>query len=88
MNDKAIRSALMAMFLDAEEIAVCSYETCTYPGGIFNDRIWRQGDPSGFKVAKRARSVLGLRPFSHRDAKKFGRGDERLAKFRAKDRKP
>lgn len=81
-----MRMALLAMFLDAEEVAVCSYETCTYPGGVFNDSIWRGGEPETFEIARRARTALGLKTFRHRDRRKFGLAGDRLAVFRAKER--
>lgn len=77
---------LLAMFLDAEEQAVTGLETCTYPGGIFNDAIWREDHPGDFKLARAVRRALGLKPFYHRDAKRYGAADDRLAEFRAKER--
>jgi hypothetical protein len=73
--------ALLAIFLDAEEDAVASHETCTYPGGVFNDAIWRERDPA-FPLALRARRLLSLRPFCHRDKLRFGKAGDRLAVFR------
>lgn len=82
-----LRRALLVLYLDVEEVAVASHETCTYPGGVFNDRIWREDEPEGFKIAKRARDALGLKAFKHRDTRKFGGAGDRLAKFRAAERK-
>lgn len=83
---KELRLALLGLFLDVETVAVCSYEECTYPGGVFDDRKWRASDPREFAVATRARRALGLKPFQHRDARKFGRADDRLFAFRKKER--
>lgn len=83
---KEMRLALLALFLDTEEVAVSSYEECTYPGGMFNDRKWRASDPNGFGVARRARRALGLSPFLHRNRRTFGLADDRLAVFRKKER--
>lgn len=80
------RLLLLAMYLDAEDMAVSGLEECTYPGGVFNDEIWRADGPRDFKLLRRVRRALGLKPFSHRDAKTFGLADDRLAKFRAKER--
>jgi hypothetical protein len=77
---------LLAMYLDAECAAVVSYEECTYPGGIFNDRVWRKESGAAFfKLMKRVRRALGLTPFSHVDEKEFGLAYIQLAKFRAKE---
>lgn len=77
---------LLVMYLDAEEHAVTGLETCTYPGGVFDDAIWREHHPGEFKLMREVRRALGLKPFRHRDAKRFGAGDDRLAEFRAKER--
>lgn len=82
---KELELALLAMFLAEEDVSVSSYEMCTYPGGVFNDRIWRVAD-HGFPIYRRARLVLGLKPFRHRDKKTYGAADDRLAEFRAKER--
>lgn len=80
------RLLLLAMFLDAEDQAVTGLETCTYPGGIFNDAIWRADHPGDFKLMRRVRRALGLKAFSHRDAKRSGLADDRLAVLRSKER--
>lgn len=85
-REAVLERALLAMFLDAEEVAVNSYETCTYPGSVFNDRIWHAREGDCFEAAKRARDALGLKAFEYRDARHFGQAGERLAEFRAKER--
>ncbi len=81
-ENRALRRALLAMFIEAEQVAVTSYETCTYPGGIFDDDVWKKNDGPGFRIAKQARTVLGLPAFAHRDKKRFGGADDALVAFR------
>lgn len=79
---RTLRRALLAMFIEAEQVAVTSYETCTYPGSVFNDAIWKKKEGSAFTIAKRARTVLGLPPFDYRDKRHFGRAGDALDAFR------
>jgi len=58
-----IREALLDLFLDAEQVAVTSYTTRTGGEWGFNDRIWRENGPKGFKTAGRARRLLSLKPY-------------------------
>jgi hypothetical protein len=64
--EKELRAALLEMFIDAEQMAVNGYTTYIGPGSVFNDKIWKQEDPDGFAMARRARKLLGLKPFRHR----------------------
>lgn len=61
-----MRLCLEGLFRDAEEVAVNSYATWTGSGWVFNDQIWRKEDPAGFRWARRARVVLGLKPYRYR----------------------
>lgn len=79
-----LRETLLALYLRTERIAVNGNETCTYPGGIFNDKIWREASDGGFRAAKAARDALGLRAFSYKNKIAFGVASEALAKFRSK----
>jgi len=75
-----LRLLLLAMYLDAEETAVCGHETFTSPGSVFDDAVWREGDGTTyFKLLKRVRTALGLKPFRHRDRKGYGHADKRWA---------
>ena len=63
---RALRNALRALFVSAEQTAVNGYTTyCDDGFQRFNDAIWRKNDPYDFKIAKRARGLLGLKPFNH-----------------------
>lgn len=81
-RERRLEIALLALFLEAEEMAVASYETCTYPGGAFNDAIWRKKEGTTFKRAVAARRLLHLRPFSHKDTREFGGAGDRLTALR------
>ena len=65
-NMSDIREALLALFLDVEQVAVNSYATWTGEEWIFDDRIWQENEPEGFKIARRARRLLGLNPYRYR----------------------
>ncbi len=80
---KRLRKALLALYLRQEQLSVNGNETCTYPGGIFNDKIWREAS-DGFRIAKIARDALGLRAFSYENKTTFGKAAAALAKFRSK----
>jgi hypothetical protein len=81
-RQRDLERALLAMFLDAEQLAVNGHETCTYPGGVFDDAIWRRAEPDMFKIAATARRLLGLRPFKYRHKTRFGGASDALEVFR------
>ena len=65
-NVRALKAALKALFVDAEQAAVNGHTTfCDDGFQRFNDTIWRRQDPYVFKIAKRARDLLGLEPFEY-----------------------
>lgn len=80
-ENKKLRKVLLAIFLDREQVAVNSHETCTYPGSIFNDKIWAEDD-SSFSLYKTAREVLGLPEFTYRNKTKFGDARKSLDRLR------
>ena len=49
-----LKSALLDLYLDAEEIAVSSYATWNANKWEFSDLYWREQDPRGFRLARRS----------------------------------
>ena len=72
-NLSEIREALLALFLDAEQMAVNGYTTWTGEEWVFNDGIWRENEPEGFKIARRARRLLSLKSYRYRGQKPPGK---------------